>query len=424
MRVVVINTGTELLLGSVLNTHLVFIAREIFPFGLRVTRQLTVPDGSAIAETLAAVLPEADLIFVTGGLGPTTDDVTREATAELLGLNLQEDATVAATIRQRLATRGFPMTDRILRQAQVPEGARILSNNNGTAPGLYLTADFRKDGRGVHLFLLPGPPRELEPIFHESVVPILRELAPAPRGTGFRTFKIAGIGESVVEAAIGSQLLQLAGLELGYCARPGEVDVRVLGPVAALEEAEAIISKAFPNSIYTTADERLEHVVVRLLRERNETVSTAESCTGGYLAHRLTNVPGASAVFQAGYVTYANAAKMAELGVETVVLQEHGAVSKAVARQMADGARRKARATYALAITGIAGPDGGTDGKPVGTVFIALTSDSTPAQAKRFSFQTDRKSFKRLATQAALEMLRQRLINCGSPIAHHHHGRA
>src|SRR5918998_6711931 len=174
MRVHVINTGTELLLGNVVNTHLTFIGRELFPLGLRVERQSTVPDGAAIREAMAAALKEADVVFVTGGLGPTTDDITREAAAELFSLTLHRDAKVAEGIKLRLRTRGFPMTDRILRQADVPEGAEVLPNANGTAPGLYLT---RSTARRVrHLFLLPGPPRELEPVFRRSVVPILIEI--------------------------------------------------------------------------------------------------------------------------------------------------------------------------------------------------------------------------------------------------------
>src|SRR5215211_817095 len=217
MRVHVINTGTELLLGNVLNTHLTFIARELFPIGLRVERQLTVPDGGAIQETIAAALREADLIFVTGGLGPTSDDITREAAAELLGLQMHQDAEVAAAITLRLRTRGFPMTDRILRQADVPEGATVLPNGNGTAPGLYLKAENR--GRTPrHLFLLPGPPRELEPMFRRSVMPMLTDIAVAKAGVTCRTFRIACVGESIVEAAIGAQLLALKDVELGYCA--------------------------------------------------------------------------------------------------------------------------------------------------------------------------------------------------------------
>jgi nicotinamide-nucleotide amidase len=218
------------------------------------------------------------------------------------------------------------------------------------------------------------------------------------------------VGESIVEASVGAQLLALRDLELGYCARPGEVDVRVLGPCSVLDEAERLLRGAFPASIFTTADEHLEDVVVRMLAARNETVAIAESCTGGYLAHRLTNVPGASAVFLAGFVPYANEAKAATLGVDPALIEQHGAVSEIVCRQMAEGALRRAVATHALATTGIAGPAGGSAEKPVGTVFIALASAGRETEVQQRRFQTDRKSFKRLVTQAALELLRQRLL--------------
>ncbi|MDQ6939273.1 MAG: competence/damage-inducible protein A [Verrucomicrobiota bacterium] len=406
MNVVVINTGTELLLGSVLNTHLSFIARQLFPFGLRIAKQLTVPDGEAIRDTVAEYLDRADLVFITGGLGPTTDDITREVTAELLGRPLRRNEDVATKITARLRSRGFPMTDRILRQAEVPEGATILPNTNGTAPGLYLAAS----GNAPHFFLLPGPPRELEPMFRESVVPILRSLVSTTTKIECRTFRLTGIGESMVEAAVGKKILALGDIELGYCARPGEVDVRLLGESSLLNEAEALIREAFPKAIYTTEDEQLEEVVIRLLTASKQTVTTAESCTGGYLAHRLTNVPGASAVYLGGFVTYANELKIGELGVPESLIAEHGAVSRAVAGAMAEGAMKKANARHALATTGIAGPDGGTKEKPVGTVFIGLASADAEMEVQRFRFFTDRESFKRLTSQTALEMLRQRLL--------------
>ncbi|MBA2744351.1 MAG: competence/damage-inducible protein A [Chthoniobacterales bacterium] len=410
MRVHVLNTGTELLLGDVLNTHLSFIARQIFAVGLRVERHATVPDGDAIKHALLASFEKAEIMFVTGGLGPTTDDLTRDIVAELLGLALKEDAAVAATITARLRAHRYPMTDRILRQAQVPEGATVLPNQNGTAPGLYLAAIQRGGMTTPHLFLLPGPPRELHPMFSESVLPILRQIAPGGMKTDCRTFGIACVGESMVEAAVGRQLLALSDIELGYCAHAGAVDVRVLGPTAAVDEAERIIRDAFGKSIYTTAGETLEQVVVAALAARQQTLVTAESCTGGYLAHRVTNVAGSSAVFPAGNVTYANESKSVALGVPLELIEQHGAVSEPVAQGMAEGAREQSNASYALATTGIAGPGGGSDEKPVGTVFVALASADAATEVQRFRFMTDRQTFKHLATQRALEMLRQRLI--------------
>ncbi len=407
MNVVVLNTGSELLLGQVLNTHLTYIAREIFPLGLRVERQVTVPDGPAIAEALAALSPAADIIFVTGGLGPTTDDITREAAAELLQVTLRRDPAVAETITERLRSRGFPMTDRILRQADVPEGAKVLPNANGTAPGLYLAA--RADAT-PHLFLLPGPPRELQPMFQASVLPILRELAPLRAGTECRTFRLACIGESVVEAKVGEELLALPGVELGYCARMGEVDVRVIGSEATVDAAEQIIRGAFPLLFFTKEDEELEATVVRMLRERGARLVVAESCTGGHLGDRLTNVPGASEIFVAGLVTYANEAKIAVLGVDEQLIGQFGAVSEEVARAMAVGALAQTGATHALATTGIAGPGGGSEAKPVGTVFLALASASGETTVLHRRFQAERQAFKHLATQHALQMLREHLL--------------
>lgn len=410
MRVHVLNTGTELLLGDVLNTHLRFIARTIFPLGLRVDHQATIPDGAAIRDGLADSFARAEIVFITGGLGPTTDDITREITAELLGLELRRDPAAAEAITARLRKHGFPMTDRILRQANVPVGARVLPNENGTAPGLYLRAAERDGAHTPHLFLLPGPPRELEPMFRASVLPILRELVPSRDALDCRIFSLACVGESVVEKAIGEKLLALPNLELGYCAHAGAVDVRVIGATAVVDEAEKIIRDAFASAIYTTSAETLEAAVVKLLTSRQQTLATAESCTGGYLAHRVTNVAGSSAVFLGGYVTYANEAKAADLHIPLELIAQHGAVSEPVARAMAEGARANMNATYALSTTGVAGPSGGSDAKPVGTVFVALAEETNDTTVQRFRFISDRQTFKHLTTQRALEMLRQRLI--------------
>jgi nicotinamide-nucleotide amidase len=410
MRVVVINTGTELLLGDVVNTHINFIAREVFPLGLRIDRQIAVPDGAPIRDALAESL-ESDIVFVTGGLGPTTDDITREVTAELLGLKLHHDPAVMEAISKRAARRGFRLTDRVARQADVPEGATVLPNNHGSAPGLYLSAEAAPEEKKPHIFLLPGPPRELHPMFKDSVLPILREIIPPQRAVSRRLYRVAGMGESLVEEAIGSQLVQVPGLELGYCARPGEVDLRVIGESPALEQAEKIIREGLAAAVFSSDGGNLEEVVVRLLTERQRTLAIAESCTGGFLAHRITNVPGASAVFLAGYVTYSNEAKISMLGVDPRLIAEHGAVSEPVAKSMAEGALRQAKSSFALATTGIAGPGGGTAQKPVGTVFIALASENTASEARQLFFPDDRPTFKELATQAALEMLRRFLIS-------------
>ncbi len=410
MRVLVINTGTEILLGDVVNTHLTFIAREIFPLGLRVERQLSVPDGPAIRDALNEHIKRADLIFVTGGLGPTTDDLTRETTSELLGLDLVPDPVLEASLKERLATRGIRLTDRILRQARVPRGAQVLPNENGSAPGLYLAAGLNPALARPHLFLLPGPPRELQPMFAQSVLPILQQIVRQEETIGCRSYRIVGMGESHVEEAVGARLLSIVGLELGYCARMGEVDLRLIGSAEILEEADAIVRARLAKFIFSTSRENLETVIVRQLAARESTLAVAESCTGGFLAHRLTNVPGASEIFLAGYVTYSNEAKVAMLGVPSSAIAEYGAVSERVARAMAEGAREKSGATFALATTGIAGPGGGSVQKPVGTVYVALAGGGETVVRHLF-FPTDRETFKQLATQMALNLLRERLAN-------------
>ncbi len=408
VRVVVINTGTEILLGDVLNTHLTFIARLILSLGLRIERQLAVPDGAAIREALQENFEVAEVIFVTGGLGPTTDDITREITAEMLGLQLATDPELERLITERLATRGIRLTDRILRQAQVPRGAQILPNDHGTAPGLYLPARAHGQKISPHLFLLPGPPRELQPMFEQSVRPILRRIVRQNDAFAYRSYRLVGMGESYVEEAVGTELLALPGLELGYCARMGEVDLRVIASPEVVAQADAIVRRKLADFIFSTASESLEAVIVRQLTEKRATLAVAESCTGGFLAHRLTNVPGASAVFLAGYITYANEAKSATLGVKPGLIAAHGAVSEEVARAMAEGARAQAGSTFALATTGIAGPGGGSVEKPVGTAYLALAGGGETLVRHLF-FPTDRETFKQLASQSALDLLRKRL---------------
>jgi nicotinamide-nucleotide amidase len=409
MRVILLNTGTELLLGDVQDAHLAFIAREILPLGLRIEEQRTIGDTEAIRHTLAGIFPGCKILFVTGGLGPTSDDVTREMVADLLGLELQKSSELLASLRQRLQVRGIKWTSGIARQADVPAGAKVLPNQNGSAPGLYLRANINPHIHSPHLFLLPGPPRELQPMFQAFVIPILRLIVPASVLIERRLYRIADKGESLVEEVIGDRVLAVPGIELGYCARPGEVDVRIVGKANAIEQADAIIKSTLGRSVFSATDETLEEVVIKLLVQRNQTVAVAESCTGGLLANRITNVPGASAVFPAGYVCYANQAKIDMLDVDPQLIEKHGAVSEQVARALAEHARVCARSDYALATTGVAGPSGGSREKPVGTVYVAL-AESGKTIAKKFFFPTDRETFKQIVTQAALELLRRRLI--------------
>jgi nicotinamide-nucleotide amidase len=416
MFVELINTGTELMLGRVLNTHQQWLCRQLADLGYVVTRQVAVPDtGNDIQQALREALGRADLVITTGGLGPTSDDITRDLIAQMLGMKLREDAAVLANIREFFTVRNRPMPEQTHVQAQVPESALVLHNAHGTAPGLAIEVrpnTHRASGAGSWLVMLPGPPRELRPMFTDTVVPLLRRVLPLESGFVCRTLRTTGIGESVVQQRIAGRLQRLVetGLDLGYCSRPGQVDVRVAaqGPQAGqqVEEAEAIVRQVLTSRIYGVEDDDLETVIVRLLTERKETLALAESCTGGCIANRVTNVPGASAVLLAGLVTYSNAAKSRFLGVQEDTLARHGAVSEPVAREMAEGARRETQADYALSVTGIAGPSGGTPEKPVGTVFIGLASPAGTVVERNFN-PYDRDTFKQVTTQQALDLLRR-----------------
>lgn len=445
MIIELINTGSELLLGRVLNTHQQWICRRLADLGSVVARQVAVPDTAQdIQQAVREALARADLVIVTGGLGPTSDDITRDLIAQLLGKTLVRDEAVFTHIKDYFAARNRPMPANNDVQAMVPEGGIVLPNPNGTAPGLAMAVRGWGLAAGVQglesgpgdagnrapsspdprpqtqspkwLIMLPGPPRELRPMFDASVVPLLQ--AEFPRQAAFvcRTLRTGGLGESTVQEKIKAVLdpLVAAGLEVGYCARVGQVDVRLTaaGTDAArtVSAAEAVVQNLLGQNIYGFDDELIEEVIVRRLTGRKQTLALAESCTGGGLAHRITNVSGASAVFLGGVVSYSNAAKEKMLGVRSETLATHGAVSEAVAREMAEGAREKFGADFALAVTGIAGPTGGTEEKPVGTVFIALAAASGTVVERRLN-RYERAMFKELTAQQGFEILRQRLIS-------------
>jgi len=412
INVEVITTGTELLFGSVINTHLAFLGQQLFSLGLRISRQTTVPDGYAIRDAILEAAPRCQLILITGGLGPTTDDITREIVAELAGRPLEYDESIFARIKERFQKRGLRLTDPISRQAYVPRGAQVLPNDHGTAPGLYVPATEALP----HMILLPGPPRELRPMFDQYASPIIRSLVGTTDLTAI-IFRTAGLGESYAQELIGADLAAIKDLELGYCARIGELDLRLVGSLESVVKGAEIVRARLAEHIVSEDGSEMEAIVVRLLTERGATVAVAESCTGGLLANRFTNVPGASAVFLEGNVTYSNAAKTRTLGVPVELLNRVGAVSKEVAQAMAEGARARAGAAYALSTTGIAGPDGGTPEKPVGTVFVGLASAGGPSQVEKLFFPTDRATFKQMVTEAALDLLRKRLVGRGSRTA-------
>jgi len=331
---------------------------------------------------------------------------------------LREDAAVLAHIQGFFKMRKRPMPERTSVQALVPDGATVLHNPHGTAPGLALEVrpnPFRQGGRPTWLIMLPGPPRELRPMFADSVAPLLRSLLPLEGEYVCRTLRTTGIGESLAQERIAEPLSRLVakGLDLGYCAQPGRVDVRLAaggaGAQELVREAEEITRARLDAFVFGEGDDDLPSVIIRLLTKSKETLALAESCTGGLIAHQLTNVPGASAVLLAGLVTYSNQAKEKLLGVRAETLAEHGAVSQAVAREMAEGARRQIGADYGLAVTGIAGPGGGTEEKPVGTVSIALATPQGTLVERNFN-ALDRETFKQLTAQQALEMLRRQVL--------------
>lgn len=411
MRLEVVNTGTELLLGKVVNTHAAYFGQQLFKLGLRIQRQTTIPDGDDIRTVLAEAFPRCDGILITGGLGPTSDDITREVVAEMLGRPLHLDEGVLATIQEMFRVRGLTQNAANDRQAMVPEGAVVLENPHGTAPGLYLPG--QPEGSFPHLFLLPGPPRELKPMFENLVMPLLAGL----RGESallpsWRNFRIYGVGESALAARLEplfAESLAVEELELGYCARLGEVDLRLIGSETVVFAASEIVRREYRREIVVESEASIEEVVIDLLKERGQILATAESCTGGLIASSLTDVPGSSEVFHRGYVTYSNEAKTELLGVPAELLAAHGAVSREVVLAMAEGCLAASRANHAVAVSGIAGPGGGSEEKPVGTVHVALASADGFRFAKRCFFPVDRISFKQRVTRLVMDLVRRRL---------------
>lgn len=408
MKIEILNTGTELLLGNTLNTHGSWFGRQLFAMGLRVARQATVPDGEAIREAFGEMVVRADVLLITGGLGPTSDDLTREIVADTLGIELHQDEQALRNLESFFTLRDKPMAPANLRQAMVPTGADILPNPNGTAPGLYLPP--RINGRSnCAVFLLPGPPRELYPMFFSEVAPRLRALSGVSEIAEVAELKFTGIGESDFHHGIDAQLADIPGLEYGYCARIGEVDLRLIGSPEAIATGRSLALGSFGSYLISDDGSSLESTVVRLLQEKSFTLAIAESCTGGLIANRITNVSGASEVFTHGWVTYANKAKSFLLGVPIEMINTHGAVSEEVARAMAEGARKESGADFVISVTGIAGPTGGTEEKPVGTAWIALAGKNSETLTRKVFHPRAREDFKQAVSQSALDILRRRL---------------
>lgn len=405
MRAETITIGSELVRGQSVDTHSAYLGGALLRLGYPVGFQVSVGDSAEdIAAALKQALSRADLVIITGGLGPTLDDLSREAVAQALGRPLAEDAAVWQTIQDRFKAGGKVASANNRRQAQVPQGAVVLPNPHGTAPGL------RFELEGKLLFLLPGPPSELKPMVEAQVLPWLAGRSKIH--SVVRRLLSYGMGESAVDEALKGLVPEADTQSLALLAHGSHVEI-VLSALdadaaaaqARVEKLEAGVLERLGARVYSLDGRSLEAVVVDLLKQAGNTVAVAESCTGGRVATRITAVPGASEVFGTGFITYADEAKQFLLDVPPFVLKRAGAVSKDTALAMAVGLARKVDADYSLAITGIAGPDGGSDEKPVGTVHIALAAPTgIRHQVYHFS-NADRAGVQARATQAALWLL-------------------
>ncbi len=411
---VVVAVGSELLTPHKTDTNSLFITDRLNGAGIGVRQKLVVGDDPpGLAGALRYALRAADLVIVTGGLGPTADDMTRDVVAELLGAPLEESPAIVEAIRARFTARGLEMPEINRRQAAVPRGAEILANPRGTAPGLWLAAG------EARLALLPGPPRELRPMFDRLVDERLAPFADGRR-VQRRIIRTTGRTESHIDELARPVYEPLAGrqppVETTILASLGQIDLHLSTVGADPEAGERVLDTAVKDlagvlgsCVVSTDGRSLPEVVGELLRRRSARVAIAESCTGGLIASRLTDVPGSSAYVQAGWVLYSNEAKVA-LGVAPGLIESRGAVSEPVAEAMALAAREAAGVEFGLAVTGIAGPGGATPSKPVGTVCVALAGSTRPPRVRRVHLPGDRERVKFQASQAALDLLRRALL--------------
>lgn len=411
VRAAIIAVGSEMLTSTRTDTNSLYITEVLNGLGIDVAyKSIVGDDRGELGAQFQQALSRVDLVIFTGGLGPTDDDLTREVVAEVLSLPLEEDAAVLAFIQQRFANRGWKMPEVNRRQAMVPRGAVVLANPNGTAPGLWI----ERDGQGVAL--LPGPPREMRPMLQQLAAERL-----ATRAGGLRlhrrVLKIGGRGESRVEELVqpiySTWLQRPQPIETTILATPGQIELHLTTrdvdggrATAALDAAVAQIDAVLGPDIFSTDGRQIEVVVGELLASRGWRIALGESCTGGLATSRLTDVPGSSAYVELTVVAYSNAAKISLLDVPAALIEMHGAVSEPVALAMADGARKRAGVEVGVGITGIAGPSGGTEQKPVGTVCIAVTAGDQ-SRVRTFRFVGGRELVKAFASFAALDMVRR-----------------
>ncbi len=413
-RAAILAVGSELLTPSRIDTNSLFITEQLNLLGIEVAFKTVVGDDrEELANAVRIALGRVDLLVCSGGLGPTDDDVTREVVAEVLNRALVEDERIASRIRTRFESRGMTMPDINRRQAMVPVGARVLANANGTAPGLWIDDGTRS------VILLPGPPRELKPMMMSLVEGPLGERAPG-LSLVRRVIRITGRTESHTEEAMRPLYAEWAGrpvpIAATILASLGQIELHLSaraasreGADAALEAASREVSEVIGLDVYSRDGRALEEVLGDLLIARALRIAVAESCTGGLVTSRLTDVPGSSRYVDRAVVTYSNEAKIELLGVPAALIEQHGAVSEPVALAMAEGIRSRAGANVGIGVTGIAGPGGGTAQKPVGMVAIAALVTGT-SRSRTFSFIGGREQVKFQASQAALDMVRRMLV--------------
>jgi len=406
----IIAIGSELLAPDRTDTNSLWLTEKLNQLGIEVKLKTIVGDDDArLEEAIKDAVRRSKVVITTGGLGPTEDDITRKITARALGRRLLLDEVVLVELRQRFQSFGVTMPERNSRQAMVIEDAIVLPNPNGTAPGMFI------DHQGTAVVLLPGPPREMRPMFENHVAEKLAGRAGSLRVVR-RMLRVAGMGESAVDEKIAPIYTKYDNPVTTILFNQCEIEIHLTARGRTEKEANELLDRLsseieaqLGNAIFSFAGEKMEEVVGLKLTLGSYTVAVAESCTGGLLAQRITDVPGSSKYFIGGVIAYANEVKTKELGVEPMLLLEHGAVSAPVAEAMAEGVRARVGTDFGLSITGIAGPDGGTEEKPVGTVFIAL-SDEIKTEHRRLKIPGDRNLVRWRASQAALDMLRRRLL--------------
>jgi nicotinamide-nucleotide amidase len=411
----IIAVGSELLTPYRQDTNSLFVTSRLNQLGAEVSFKTIVGDRQADLVSVArTALSRAAIVIFMGGLGPTEDDLTREAVAETLGRRLHRDQEFVEWLRARFAERGWQMSENNARQGDMIEGAEMLPNKRGSAPGQWLQADFA--GARKTIILLPGPPRELQSVFEDECLERLRSLLP-PMHIAARELKIAMIGESMADKRAAPIYKQRTDVETTILAgTPGEVQLHLRAQASSAEEAQtkvdslaSALEDEFQDAIFSSQGESLEQIVGYYLQMRRATLAVAESCTGGLLAERITSIPGSSRYFLGGAVVYDNSLKTKLAGVPPLLIAEHGAVSSEVAVALAEGIRERCKATLGTAITGVAGPDGGTEQKPVGLVFVAV-ADGAKTDVVERKFPGDRERVRQWATQQALDMVRRKLI--------------